>query len=324
MRKDGRVMSPPIPVIILGSSGFLGTSLNFHLSTSPDFRVLGVSRMGSSTRVIKDYSEDSLKGVLDEENPAVVINCVGIVGHDKVETNPHLSEIINVDLPETLAKLSQERGITLVHFSSDSVYSGNPADAPFSETSTTAPFSRYGAQKLESEFRVLRANPEAIVMRINFFGWSRDGKSGMLDHFISHAILGSQPIGYSDYFATSLYTGELSRAVMAAIRAKISGVFNVGSPDSHSKLKFGQEVFSQLGLDAKRVIPGNPSIWSGEGVTSRDLSMSSQLIESTLGITLGTQIEGIDLALSDSSAFFRFAQNPGQEARQKALESLTR
>lgn len=318
------MMSPATPVLILGSSGFLGTSLDFHLSAYPDLRVTGVSRTGSPKCVIRDYSPENLKEVFDREKPAAVINCVGIVGHDKVEADPQLSEIINVGLPATLAKLTQQRDITLVHFSSDSVYSGKREDAPFSETSPTAPFSIYGAQKLESESRVLWANPDAIIMRINFFGWSRDGKSGMLDHFVSHAILGSQPIGYSDYFATSLYVGELSRAVIAAIHAQISGVFNVGSPDSHSKLKFGQEVFVQMGLDAKRVIAGNPSIWSAEGVTSRDLSMTSRLIESTLGMTFGTQIEGIRVALNDSSAFLRYAQYPGQEARLKTLESVAR
>lgn len=317
-------MSPPMKVLILGASGFLGTSLSFQLSADPNLRIVGVSRSGGIKKPIYGYSPDILGDVFDREKPAAVINCVGIVGHNKVDADPQLSEIINVELPATLAKLARQRDIGLVHFSSDSVYSGKPEEAPFSETSSTAPFSLYGAQKLESEFRVLRANPNAIIMRINFFGWSRDGKSGMLDHFISHAIRGLQPIGYSDYFTTSLYVGELSRAVIAAIRARISGVFNVGSPDSHSKLKFGQNVFAQMGFDANRVIPGNPSAWSAQGLTSRDLSMTSRLVESTLAITLGKQIEGISLALNDSSAFLRFAQVPGQEARLKALESLAR
>ena len=146
----------------------------------------------------------------------------------------------------------------------------------------------------------------------------------MLDHVVSHAMTGTKPVGFSDFFATSLYVGELSRAVVAASRADISGVFNVGSPDSQSKLKFGREVFSQLGLDAKRVIPGNPSIWGVEGVTSRDLSMSSELITSTLDIAFRTQLEGIELALNDAYEFLRFSRTSGQEIRLDALEGFGR
>lgn len=286
--------------------------------------VTGISRRAQGENCVPNYSIPSLAETLDRFQPDAVINCVGVVGHDKVQRKPRLAHRINVELPESLAQLTKERNLGLIHFSSDSVYSGDPGDAPFSELSPTLPFSLYGAQKLESEARVLRANPNSVVMRINFFGWSMDGEIGMLDHFVRHAILKSRPIGYSNYFATSLYVGELSRAVITALRAKVSGVFNVGSPDSHSKLKFGQEVFSRLGLDPELVVPGDPSIWSGEGVTSRDLSMSSELIEKTLGITFRPQFQGISVALNDASAFLDFSKAPGTEVRMKVLEILAR
>ena len=310
---------PEQPIVILGSSGFLGTGLNFHLSQDPDLDVISASRSGTAT-LSRGYSRESIGRFLDEINPAAVINCVGVVGHEKVESNPTAAHQINVELPELLSALTREREIRFVHFSSDSVYSGIPEQAPFTESSTPSPFSRYGVQKLESEYRVLGANPQAVVLRINFFGWSLSGAVGLLDHFVSHALRGSQPIGYPSYFASSVYVGELAKVVLASARGRVSGIFNVGSPDSHSKWAFGREVFTQLGLDPAMVISSDPSIWASEGTKARDLSMSSRLIESTLGIELLPQLQGIRVAFEDCLAFLDFGLASSGDPRLKLFE----
>ena len=319
-RSDLRV--DEMRVLILGSSGFLGSNLLFHMSREPNIKVFGASRNKRQRYKVERYTRRTLEDLIDRLEPTAVINCVGTVGHLKVESNPREAHLVNVELPESLANITQNRGIGFVHFSSDSVYSGKPEDAPFSEESPTQPFSHYGVQKLESESKVRARNPAAVVMRVNFYGWSRNGNSGMLDHFISHGISGSHPIGYADYFASSLYVGELSRVVVAAIGEKISGLFNVGSPEPYSKLAFGREVFKAIGLSADQVIAGNPSIWKAEGISSRNLAMSSNLIESTLGISLLPQLQGITLALKDAVSFLEFT-DARQDPRFAFLRGLS-
>lgn len=323
--KRGQLVTPkPKTVLILGASGFLGSSLLFHMSTNTGLTVISASRGRNSAQRIDDYSQETLVGLLDRVEPDFIVNCVGVVGHDLVETNPLKAEEINVFLPERLAKLAQQRGLGLIHFSSDSVYSGNPEEAPFSEKSQTVPFSLYGRQKLESEIRVMQINPSATVLRINFFGWSLSGTQGMLDHFVSHGIAGTNPIGYSAYFASSLYVGELSRVVVGAMQVGVSGLFNVGSQDSLSKLRFGQSVFTRMGLDPKEVLEGNPSAWTLAGVKSRDLSMSSNLIESRLNISLNTQLEGIRKAFDDLGPFLEFWKLSHSDNRHRLIESSVR
>lgn len=307
-------------LLLLGASGFLGASLNFHLSRDPLLQVISLSRDPESENPISDYSHRALSEALERWTPDFVMNCVGLVGHGKVETSPDLARELNVFLPQLLAELSFEQKIRLIHFSSDAVYSGTPDLAPFSEDSPTAPFSLYGRQKLESETRVLDKNPLALVLRVNFFGWSRDLRSGLLDHFVSHAIKGSRPIGYRDYFASSLYVGELARTISSIVRSPLTGVFNVGSPDSLSKLEFGREVYLRMGLNPRQIIPGNPTIWAEEGVSSRDLSMSSHKIESSLSISLATQIESIQKALDDLHSFLDFCGTAGTDPRPAVLK----
>ena len=295
-------------VLVLGSSGFLGSNLLRHFASFDDFEVVGASRnMGhKSHRSLRDYGEVALDRLFEEICPDAVINCVGVVGHNVAAENPQTARAINVLLPGILAKLTSQRGIRMVHFSSDSVYSGNPAHAPFSEARVPKPFSLYGSQKLESERLVQTIDPEALILRVNFFGWSITGDRGMLDHFVSHAMAGTRPIGYVSYFASSLDTRTVALAVKKAIEQAVSGIYNLGSSDRLSKYQFGQRVLSALAMDPALVTPGEPSSWVGLGLKERDLTMSSQSISELLGISLPTQEEGIQLLIRDLKPFLRY------------------
>lgn len=288
-------------VLFLGASGFLGSNLMFYFSRFSDFAVAGASRHAHRQNLtpLRDYGEASLAELFDALQPNFVVNCVGIVGHHKVEQNLEEANYVNVCLPRLLGKLTVQRGIHLIHFSSDSVYSGKPDEAPFRETSTPEPFSIYGRQKLESELTVLEGNPSALVLRVNFFGWSPNGRSGTLDHFVSHALNETDPIGYIGYTVTSAYTSTVATVVMQALRSRLSGVFNLGASDALTKFTFGQTVFSMLGIDPGRVIPSKPSVWRVDKTSQRDLSMSSSLIESSLKLSLPSQAKGIETALSE-------------------------
>lgn len=298
----------PLRVLVLGSSGFLGSNLVASLADSADLGIIGASRNPSvpGELHLDDYDEKSLNRILELVKPDYIINSVGMVGHLKVEENLDLSHHVNVSLPRRLGILARAREIRLVHFSSDAVYSGNPVEAPFYESSPPRPFSTYGRQKLESEQVVQEENHDALIFRINFFGWSKSAKVGMLDHFVSHALAGTQPIGYSRYSVSSMATPTVGKILRKALLQKLSGVYNLGCTDGLSKFAFGQAVFLLLGLDPNRVIPADPSIWEIEGVRERDLRMSVSSIEEQLGILVPSQLEDLREALTSLPIFLDY------------------
>lgn len=292
-------------MLILGSSGFLGLNLLILLSKVRELEVLGASRrLSRSAQLrVKSYEPESIGMLLDKVAPDVVLNCVGIVGHQMVEENLELARALNVSLPGTLGHLTRQRGIRLVHFSSDSVYSGVPGAAPFEESSETNPFSTYGRQKLESERAAQESNEEVLIARINFFGWSGNAKKGILDHFVSHALAGTRPVGYPNYTVSSAAASTVATVVQRAVEQNLAGVFNLGSNDGLTKLQFGGTVFSLLGLDPERIIPAKPSVWENQGVQERDLTMSSRLIQSKLEIPIPSQEEEIAKTLAQLPQF---------------------
>lgn len=310
-------------VLIIGSSGLLGSNLSFSLRGKSNLTLTQVSRQSSptTTHTISSYDRAVLRELIDEFMPSVVVNCVGVVGHDKVNTSPEIARQANLEIPAHLAELTQDQGIRFVHFSSDSVYSGNPRKAPFSETSETRPFSLYGHQKLESESVVLERHPGSLVLRVNFFGWSQSGTKGMLDHFAYHAVRETRPIGYSRYFVTSIYTGNLAKVLVGALEGGLVGIFNLGSSNSLSKFEFGRTFFGQTNRDVDDVIAGDPSFWAADGTVARDLSMSSEKIERALGIKVASQEEGIAQALNELEDYLEFFHCDIDDPRAQLLES---
>lgn len=292
-------------ICVVGASGFLGHNLLKYFREIPTVSANGVSRKPSPlvTTQVRDYSRETLENLVSEAGPDLIINCAGLVGHKQVADNPEEAAYVNVDLPAMLASLSQKSGAHFIQFSSDSVYSGVPAESPFNEESATAPFSLYGLQKLECEQAVLGQNADATILRVNFFGWSLNGRTGILDHFVRKLLSGENPIGYENYVVSSIYSGDLGPLISRISTLRLSGIFNAGASDSMSKHAFGVLVAKSLGLDSTRIIPGTPSLWEELGVENRDLSMSVSKLEEGTGITAPPTEESLRHAFNDLRKF---------------------
>lgn len=305
-------------VLLLGASGFLGTNLSLELARYDGLEVASPRDSALFRGRFRDiqYSDREAVGRLfADARPDAVINCVGIVGHQAADRSPELADELNVHFPVLLGNLCRDSGAHLIHFSTDAVYSSDPLEAPFAETSPTAPFSSYGRTKLKAE-RVLSATLESVtILRVNFFGWSRTGKRGVLDHFVMAGLEERIAIGFGRYVASSIYVGDLARVVASLVFSESRGVFNLGSSDSLSKFQFGLNVAEVAGWRKDGVVDRDPSEWSNLGVEARDLTMNSSLIQKETRIALTTQSEGIRRALSDLEGFLSFVGAPDSDKR---------
>ena len=100
-------------------------------------------------------------------NPDVVVNAAAYTAVDKAESDADTAFAVNSTAPGVLAKIMQERGGVLVHFSTDYVFDGEAGRA-YTEDDTTNPRSVYGKSKLEGEREVLSSCKKAIVLRTSW------------------------------------------------------------------------------------------------------------------------------------------------------------
>lgn len=159
-------------VLVTGGRGQLGT----HLRLAHPGGVLAPGR-----DELDITRAESVAGYLDRHQPAVVINAAAYTDVDGAENDESGAHLVNVGGSRILAEACRERGLRLVHVSTDYVFSGevprgsggagrpDPATAPALEpTDVTDPATVYGRTKLAGEHAVLAAHPEATILRTSW------------------------------------------------------------------------------------------------------------------------------------------------------------
>jgi dTDP-4-dehydrorhamnose reductase len=86
-----------------------------------------------------------------------------------------------------LAEACASRNIAFVHISTDAVFDGEK-EGYYTEADDPRPLNVYAQTKLEGEKAVLKTNPRAIVVRVNFYGWSLSGKRSLAEFFFYNLI----------------------------------------------------------------------------------------------------------------------------------------
>lgn len=271
-------------ILVLGASGFLGSYLGYYLKKK-GFHVVGLSRrrsrLSNYTQAIVEGSIANYAQVIEDVRPDVVINCIALTSHEICESRPNYAQLINSYYPAAWAKSSRKCNSFYIHISTDAVFDGN-SNKLYEETDTTIPKSIYGQTKLGGELLVMESNPKALILRTNFFGWSYNGQSGILDFFVRSLSSRNNIVGFQDYVVSSMYVGYLCDSILALIDIRPAGILHVASSSSKSKYEFGLEVGFHAGLDTHYIKPGNLDEMASMTSRGRDLGLSTKKISSIL------------------------------------------
>lgn len=161
-------------ILILGSHGMLGQDLEKVFEADQSWHVFAFDR-----DKIDIASEDSLRKIIGEVDPQAVVNATGYNAVDRCESDEieyELAKKINGYGPGILAKIGKEKGIPVVHYSTDYVFDGEKGE--YDETAKPAPISNYGRSKLLGEEEIQKNTDKFWLLRTSkLFG--RPGKSAM-------------------------------------------------------------------------------------------------------------------------------------------------
>ncbi|GGF27091.1 NAD(P)-dependent oxidoreductase [Aliidongia dinghuensis] len=148
-------------ILVTGSYGQVGRALSAR--HQPGKReIIGFDR---DELDITDL--DQVRAAIAAKPYAAVVNAAAYTAVDKAEGDRDVAYAINRDGPENLARASAERGIPLLHISTDYVFDGT-RDGAYREDDATGPTGVYGASKLAGEAAVRAANPRHIILRTSW------------------------------------------------------------------------------------------------------------------------------------------------------------
>lgn len=272
-------------ILVTGASGLLG--LNFCLSEHPREDITGVVNahplknppFRQLTADLTNFSE--VARLLDEEKPELVLHCAALANLDHCEQQPELAKRLNTDLPAELARLTRQRGIQLVHISTDAVFDGSKA--PYQERDIPSASGVYAETKRNGELMVLTLNPAALVARVNFFGWSLTGTRSLAEFFFNNLGAGKSVMGFTDVIFCPLYVRDLGDVLLDAARKHLCGLYHVTGSSCLTKYEFGRKVGEVFGLDASLV---RATSWREAGLKaarSPDLRLNIDKLGGALG-----------------------------------------
>jgi dTDP-4-dehydrorhamnose reductase len=159
-------------VAITGTTGQLGG----RLLTSASLKVARDLTLIDCGRHRMDLGDSSsIPEALDDLKPDVVLSCAAYTAVDAAEDHGDLAFQVNGVAPGLLGKACAERGIRVVHISTDYVFDGR-GQSPYQPNDPTGPTGVYGASKLQGEQSLLEALPSASIVRVGWL-YDREGRN---------------------------------------------------------------------------------------------------------------------------------------------------
>ncbi len=282
-------------ILVTGASGLLG--LNLSLLELGKHTIVGVDRSklaDTPFEIIKaELTQPGLfSRLIDEVRPEAIIHTAANANVDSCESDPVGARHLNGELPGLLAEAAARAGLRFIHISTDAVFDGTK-NGLYTEADVPNPLGVYAQTKLIGEQNVLSANSEAIVARVNFFGWSLSGTRSLSEFFFNKLSAGEHCNGFTDVYFCPLFVGDLAETLVRMLDKGLAGLYHVVGSEALSKYDFGQRIARQFGFDEGLVIPQSVEESGLKARRSHNLWLSINKLSTALGLDIPGVSTGI-------------------------------
>jgi len=226
-----RVTGDLCELLVLGGTGMLGHAVlaevpadGLHFTT----RAPGLATAAGLPGIAHAFeaATDDVGDLIGRLRPRSVVNALGIVKQVREADEPVPAISVNSLLPHELAQACKDVDATLIHVSTDCVFSGRaPLGHSYTESDDPDPLDLYGRSKLLGE----TGQGEALTLRTSIVGWELQRRSGLLEWFASQE--GGRVYGFSNAIFSGLTTSALARVILAVLadHRDLTGVYHVAS-----------------------------------------------------------------------------------------------
>lgn len=235
-------------ILLIGRNGQVGWELERTLA--PLGAVTGVD-----LPEIDMAKPDSLRVWVRTTKPAVILNAAAYTDVEKAESEGELAMKINGTAPGVLAEEAKKSGALLIHYSTDYVFDGSNK-SPYVETDPPQPLGVYGKTKLAGDEAVQQSGCNHLIFRLCWVYGAR-GRNFLLTmtrlarERETLRVVNDQ-MGCPTWcrMIAETTTLALANVLMAADRARLSGVYHMAASGSTSWHGFAKSIVK--GMPAQR------------------------------------------------------------------------
>jgi dTDP-4-dehydrorhamnose reductase len=284
-------------ILVTGASGLLG--INLAVEAIREHEVIGVDRgklKSAPFPVVRaDLSQRGvMDSVIDSTRPDWLINCAALANLETCEQDSVQARNLNTDLPGELATACAKRNIHFLHISTDAVFDGTKEGAyAYTEEDEPSPPGTYSQTKLDGERAVTQVNPQAILARVNFYGWSLGGRRSLGEFFVNNLSEGKNINGFTDVIFCPMLVNDTARLLLEMLQKDLRGVYHVVGAQPMSKYQFGVEVAQIFGLKEDLISPRSVETSSLTAKRSHNLRLSTHKLSTDLGHEIPTFSTGL-------------------------------
>lgn len=272
-------------VLLTGAGGQLGSELKEALAKNVTelgalpvaFRNAEVIALGHDALDITDRA--AVISAVRAHKPRLIVNCAAYTKVDQAQEESALCMMINAGGAENLAVAAREAGALYVLPSTESVFGGG-VRTPYTETDEVKPQNVYGKSKLEGERRVLKAMPEALILRAGWL-YGYHGKNFVK----TMLVLGSQKESIkvvNDQYGNPTNVEHFLHFLFRLLDAGASGVFHCADAGVITRYIYARAIIEKAGFPC-RVLPCMTAEFTSSTPRSDYMGLSSAKMEALLG-----------------------------------------
>ena len=271
-------------ILVTGAYGQLGNEVRILSANYPEYNFL-FTDVDSLDITDKNELIDFVTG----NDIRYIINCAAYTAVDKAEDDAELCEKINATAVKNLGLAAAEAGAGIIHVSTDYVFDGTSC-RPYTEDMPTKPCSVYGKTKLKGEKNLLKACPNAIIIRTAWL-YSPFG-----NNFVKTMIkLGSERESLNvifDQVGTPTYALDLADAILKAMDQTIDtdhekgGVYHFSNEGVCSWYDFTIKIHEIAGIKTCKVNPIETKDYPTKAARPHYSVLNKSKIKQTFNITI--------------------------------------
>jgi len=286
-------------ILLFGSDGQLGYRLSTLLATKGQLRAVNRSQLDLR-------NTESVRNLVLEYRPTVVVNAAAYTAVDKAETEPDVCRQVNAGAPRAMAEAAAKIGALMIHFSTDYVFDGSSRE-PYTESMPVRPLGVYGQTKLEGEQAVAASGCHSLVIRTAWL-YSNRGKN-FLNTMLRLASERDELRVVSDQTGSPTYADALAGATIqvldqmfvdGSIRSENCGLYHAACSGSATWWDFATRIVQLAGFsDRVRVLPITSAEYPTPVKRPAYSVLSGRTLEQTFGVKLPEWGQALEQCLAE-------------------------
>ena len=216
-------------ILLFGATGMAGHMVYHFLRETKKYKIDNVvfrNKLTEDSIQLDVTNNNAVSKLVKTIKPDIIINCIGVLIKGSKE-NPDNAILLNAYFPHLLKRLSDEVNATLIHISTDCVFSGKKGN--YSEIDFRDADDVYGRSKALGEI----INEKDLTIRTSIIGPElKENGEGLFHWFMKNS---GNVNGYTNAYWGGVTTLELAKAIDVAIENNLTGLVHLSNGEKISK-----------------------------------------------------------------------------------------